>query len=175
MVLDAEGAFRGFTFEDFTAKCGIKIRVVPPDAHYQLGKAERHGQTMRWLVRRLVNQFAATSLFEMNLLVNMALFAKNSMIRRSGALPAQWVFGRQPKIPAALMSEPEAIEAKQLLDLSDAFRQTEAVRQEAMKAFIDFEFDDMLRKAMLRKGRPWRGPLEPGQKVVYFRKCPPRW
>ena len=169
MVLDAEGSFRGFKFETLMAQSGIQIRFVPPDAHYQLGKAERHGQAIKWMSRRLISQFAAMTEDEMNLTINMCLFAKNSMTRRSGASPTQWVFGRLPKIPTALLSEPEAVEAKQLLDNSSALMQIEAVRQEAMKSFIDYEFDQSLRKAVLRKGRPWRGPLEIGQKVAYFR------
>ena len=43
MLLDAEGAMRGWDFEQLCAQAGVKVRFVPPDAHYQLGKAERHG------------------------------------------------------------------------------------------------------------------------------------
>jgi len=169
LVLDAEGSFRGMSFETLMSQCNIQIRYVPPDAHYQLGKCERHGQTAKWMMQRLVSQFAAHDAEEMEILANMTTFAKNTLTRRSGASPCQWVFGRQPRIPAALLSEPEAVEAKQMLDSSDALRQIEAVRHEAMKSFLDFEFSDALRKAMLRKGRPWRGPIEVGQQVAYYR------
>lgn len=169
LVLDAEGAFRGFRFENLVSQAGIKIRFVPPDAHYQLGKAERHGATAKWMMRRLVNQFAACTGDEMTILANMSMFAKNTMVRRCGASPAQWVYGRQPKIPAALLSEPEAVEAKQSMENSDAYLQIEMARHEAIKCFADFEFDQALRKAMLRKGRPFRGPLEVGQKIAYYR------
>lgn len=169
LVLDAEGAFRGFRFENLVSQAGIKIRFVPPDAHYQLGKAERHGATAKWMMRRLVNQFAACTGDEMTSLANMSMFAKNTLVRRCGASPAQWVYGRQPKIPAALLSEPEAVEAKQSMENSDAYLQIEMARHEAIKCFADFEFDQALRKAMLRKGRPFRGPLEVGQKIAYYR------
>ena len=110
-------------------------------------------------MQRLVNQFAALSQEEMDLIAVMSTQAKNALVRRCGASPNQWVFGRQPKIPAALLSEPEAVEPKQLLDNSGALQQIEAVRHEAIKCFSDYEFDQSLRKAMLRKGRPFRGPL----------------
>ena len=102
MVIDAEGAFRGMAFETMTAQCGIHLRVVPPDAHYQLGKVERHGQTIKWMVRRLVNQFAALTQTEMDVVVGMSVFAKNTMVRRSGASPAQWGFRQTAKNSCSL-------------------------------------------------------------------------
>ena len=78
--------------------------ICPQDAHYQLGKAERHGQAVKHIMQRLVNQFAATTADEMQMLVNMACFAKNSLARRSGASPCQWVHGRNPKIPNSILS-----------------------------------------------------------------------
>eukprot|EP00435_Cladocopium_sp_Y103_P039387 s1919_g10.t1 len=169
MVVDAEGALRGILFENLVAQTGIQLRFVPPDAHYQLGKCERHGQAAKWIARRLVSQFAAVTQEEMNIMTSLTTWAKNTMIRRCGASPCQWVYGKQPKIPTALLSEPDSVEAKSMLDQSEAFLQLEMVRHEAMKQFMDYEFNQALRKAMLRKSRPYRGPLEIGQKVAYFR------
>ena len=169
MVVDAEGALRGILFENLVAQTGIQLRFVPPDAHYQLGKCERHGQAAKWIARRLVSQFAAVTQEEMNIMTSMTTWAKNTMIRRCGASPCQWVYGKQPKIPTALLSEPDSVEAKSMLDQSESFLQLEMVRHEAMKQFMDYEFNQALRKAMLRKSRPYRGPLEIGQKVAYFR------
>ena len=72
-------------------------------------------------------------------------------------------------MPSSLLSEPEAVEAKSMVDNNDALLQVEMVRHEAMKAFADYEFNQALRRAMLRKGRPYRGPLEVGQKIAYYR------
>ena len=89
MLLDAEGAMRGWDFEVLCAQAGVKVRFVPPDAHYQIGKAERHGQAAKHIMRRLVSQFAVTTPEEMQQVANMACFAKNTMARRSGASPCQ--------------------------------------------------------------------------------------
>ena len=131
MLLDAEGALRGWDFEQLCAQAGVKVRFVPPDAHYQLGKAERHGQAVKHIMQRLVNQFAATTADEMQMLAKMACFAKNSLVRRSGASPCQWVYGRNPKIPNSILSEPDAIEAKQVIEGSDRYRRIEEVRHQA--------------------------------------------
>jgi hypothetical protein len=169
MLLDAEGAMRGWDFEQLCAQAGVKVRFVPPDAHYQLGKAERHGQAVKHIMQRLVNQFAATTADEMQMLAKMACFAKNSLVRRSGASPCQWVYGRNPKIPNSILSEPDAIEAKQVIEDSERYRRIEEVRHQAMMEYLQFEHSEALRKAVLRKSRPWRGPVEVGAKVAYFR------
>ncbi|CAE7296335.1 unnamed protein product [Symbiodinium sp. KB8] len=169
LLLDAEGAFKGYRFESLQAQCGVKLAYIPADAHHQLGHAERHGQAIRYVVRALVSQFAPTSTPEMNLVVSMATAAKNSLMRRSGSAPSQWVFGRLPRLPGALLSTGGTVEACQLLEDSERLRQIESVRAEAMAQYIRFEYDSTLRAALLRKGRPFRGPFEVGQRVAYYR------
>ena len=89
--------------------------ICPQDAHYQLGKAERHGQAVKHIMQRLVNQSATTTAYEMQMLANMACFAKNLLARRSGASPCcQWAQGRN-----SILSEPDAIEAKQVIEDSE--------------------------------------------------------
>ena len=170
MVVDAEGAMRSWGFEQLCAQAGIRVRHVPPDAHYQFGRAERHGQAVKWIMRRLINQYSAITSDDMKLLANLACSAKNSLARRSGASPCQWVFGRNPKIPSSLLSEPDALEAKQVISDSQKLMEIESMRHSAMQEFIAFEHNEALRKAVLRKSRPWRGPIEVGQRVAYFRQ-----
>ena len=170
MLLDAEGAMRGWDFEIICAQAGVKIRFVPPDAHYQIGKAERHGQAVKQIMWKLVSQFAATTAEELQQLANMACFAKNTMARRSGASPCQWVYGRAPKIPTATLSEPDALEAKQVINDSERLRRIEEQHLQAMLAYLQFEHSEALRKAILRKSRPWRGPIEIGAWVAYYRQ-----
>ena len=169
-LLDAEGAMRGWDVEQYLAQAGVQVRFVPPDAHYQLGKAEWHGQAIKHIMKRLVSQFAATTPDEMQQIANMACFAKNSMARRSGASPCQWVYGRAPKIPSAILSEPDAVEAKQVIEDSERYRRIEEMRHNAMLEYLKFEHSEALRKAILRKSRPWRGPVEVGARVAYFRQ-----
>ena len=164
--LDAEGAMRGWDFEIICAQAGVKVRFVPPDAHYQ---TERHGQAVKQIMRKLVSQFAATA-EEMQQLANMACFTKNTMARRSGASPCQWAYGRAPKIPTAILSEPDTLEPTQVIDDSERLRHNEEQRLQAMLAYLQFEHSEALRKAVLRKSRPWRGPAEVGARVACFRQ-----
>ncbi|CAE7949087.1 TY5A, partial [Symbiodinium sp. KB8] len=169
LVLDAEGAFKGLRFETLQVQTGTKLRYVPADAHWQLGRAERHGQALRYVCSRLVSQFAPTTVQEMNLCVTMAIHAKNTLIRRAGSSPCQWVFGRNPKLPASLLSDGGSIEACQLTSDSDRLQLVERIRTEAMVQHHRFEADQGLRTALLRKSRPHRGHLDVGQKVAYYR------
>ena len=170
MLLDADGCFRGYRFETLQAQCSVKVRYAPADAHYQMGRAERHGQAVRYMVQRLVSQFAPVGHAELNILVMMAAAAKNSLIRRAGASPAQWVFGRNPKLPGSLLSPGGDIESCQLHSDSEKLRHVEQVRTQAMMLFHQFESDNSLRTALLRKPRPARGPFVEGQRVAYFRQ-----
>ena len=169
VLLDAEGAFKGFDFEQFMMQSGCKMRFVPADAHWQLGKCERHGAAAKLIMKKLIHQFAVTTKEELILVATFATDAKNSLARRSGASPAQWVFGRNPRIPSMLLSEPEAIEAKQMIDDSAKLAAIERMRHTAMVEYLNLEHSEALRKAILRRSRPWRGPLQVGQKVAYFR------
>ena len=170
VLLDAEGAFKGFGFETLMAQSGIKVRFVPADAHWQLGKCERHGQALKHILKRLIHQFAVIDKEDLVLVASLASDAKNSLARRSGASPAQWVYGRNPRVPASLLSDPDSLEAKQVISDSAKLSAIERMRHAAMIEYIDFEHSEALRKAILRKSRPWRGPLEVGQRVAYFRQ-----
>ena len=170
VVLDADGCFRGYRFETLQAQCATQIRYVPADAHYQLGRTERHGQSIRYIVQRLVNQFAPVGAAELNLITAMAAFAKNNLLNRSGSSPCQWVFGRNHKLPGALLSSGGNIEACQLASDSERLQRIEAIRAAAMSEFHNFEYNNALRNALLRKPRPFRGPFYEGQRVAYFRQ-----
>ena len=169
VVLDSDGAFRGLRFESLQAQCDIKIRYVPADAHYQMGRVERRGMSIKYIVQRLVSQFSPCNASELCMLTAMATNAKNNLLRRSGSTPAQWVYGRAHKLPGALLSSGGTLESCQLANDSDALRRIEAIRAEAMSLFHKFEYDSSLRAALLRKPRPYRGPFHVGQKIAYHR------
>ena len=70
VVADAEGSFRGFRWENFSAQSSIKLRLVPADSHWQLGKVERRGGTIKYMVSRLTSQFAPVGAQELLLIVD---------------------------------------------------------------------------------------------------------
>jgi hypothetical protein len=160
---------KSFEFEELMAQSGIQVRFVPPDAHFQLGKGERHGDIAREIMHRLIHQHGILGAEDMDVIATMATHAKNTLARRAGASPAQWVLGQNPRLPASLISETENPEAMHQMTLSKRMQMIEQVRYDAMRTFLDMDNDSALRQAMLRRSRPWRGAYEVGQKVVYWR------
>jgi hypothetical protein len=123
LLLDAEGAMKSFEFEELMAQSGIQVRFVPPDAHFQLGKGERHGDIAREIMHRLIHQHGILGAESMDMVATMATHAKNTLTRRAGASPAQWVLGQNPRLPASLISETENAEAMHQMTLSKRNKQ----------------------------------------------------
>jgi hypothetical protein len=169
LLLDQEGAIVSDRFAEFACQCALKLRFVPRDAHWQVGKPERHGFAVRWIMEKIVSQYGFSTVSEMVLAALMATHGKSTLIRRSRSAPAQCVYGRLPKTPAALLSDPDAVETKEQVDRSQHLREIESVWFSAMHYTLEFENHAGLRNAMLRKGRPWRGPFEPGQRTCFWR------
>ena len=169
ILLDAEGAMKSFDFQEMAAQAGCTMRFVPADAHWQLGRAERHGAVAKEIANRIIVQHGVQTAEDIEVAVTMAGFAKNQLIRRAGVCPSQWVFGRSPRIPGVLISEGARVEDKQMLSNSKKLQQTELLRLDAMKTFLEIDMSNRLRTAMLRKSRPFRGGFEIGQRLAYWR------
>ncbi|CAK9000573.1 Retrovirus-related Pol polyprotein from transposon RE1 (Retro element 1) (AtRE1) [Includes: Protease RE1 [Durusdinium trenchii] len=146
LLIDAEGALKSFSFEELTAQSNVAVRYVPPDAHYQLGKCERHGAMARAILRKLIDEHGLIGADEMTTGAVMACHAKNSLARRAGCAPAQWVFGQLPRLPASVLSEADNPEAMEMTSLSSKLQRTEQLRYAAMQAFLSFDNDDQLRR-----------------------------
>ena len=122
MMLASDGSVRGFRFETLQAQCAVKVRYAPADAHYQMGKVERHGQSIRYIVQRLVSQFAPLAPEELNVIVMMSV---NSLTTSTSSLtrPSSTVSGAM----SCHSSSPTEQMAKRLLQSRD-FR-TSSVHQ----------------------------------------------
>ena len=47
VILDSATEFVSKSFESFLQGLGIKVTVVPPNAHWQMGRVERHGGVLQ--------------------------------------------------------------------------------------------------------------------------------
>ncbi|CAK0903395.1 unnamed protein product, partial [Prorocentrum cordatum] len=98
----------------------------------------------------------------------------NNHIRRNGFTPYQCVLGRSPGILASLIEAMEG-DQRQLASQSAALfeegpRSAEQIRAAANQAFFELDSDDAIRRAMVGRVRPPRGPFVPGQLVFYWRE-----
>ena len=140
MLLDQEGAMKSFAFEVLMAQAGVKVRFVPCDAHFQLGKAERHGYALRWIAKRLISQFGAVSADEMELCVTMALFRQEHAHQEIRLFPRT----------VGVRSEPEAAHGSSVRARE---HRSQADRQRQQQASDDriFEIRRHARAAQLRE------------------------
>ena len=172
IVTDLEPSVVGGAFTEALARFSVQLRTVPRDAHWELGKGERHGHSLKWIVSRLTDQFGPTTGKDMHMLLAMGTRAKNVLIRRSGASLCQWAFGRNPKLPAGLLSDPDGFDARQEHNMSSDMLHIERVRANAYKLVHDYEIHNTLGIAMLRKGRS--GSASPSGERAILARLPVR-
>ena len=171
LVTDCDGSFRGETdFLKPLSVLGIQLKIIPADAHWQLGRAERHGYAIKTIMTKIIDSLQFHEIEDLKLAAIMACDAKNDMLRRAGASPYMFALGRRPKLPGALLSDPEGVTSHEAAVEGDAmFDKVTEVRSCARRCYAEYEDNQHLRAAMLRKGRPWRGPLVVGQRCAGWR------
>ena len=97
--------------------------------------------------------------------------AKNSLARKAGFSPAQWVLGRDVRVPACLVDDGEAqrISAQVAsMTLTARFAWKVELREASRVAFTLAANSEAVRRAELRKVRPTRGPFEVGQWIFFY-------
>ena len=89
--------------------------------------------------------------------------------------PEQIVLGKATKIPASLSSDESGVAHGLAVGdspESQRFRNLLDLRSKARVAFLKVDNDHAIRRALLRKSCPTRGPYEKGQLVMYWMKAP---
>ena len=177
IMTDSAGEFCSDEFGRFLQSHDIRSIVVPADAHWQLGRCERHGailQSMlnKYQVEHPIND--ATSLQEA--LVHCTQ-GKNSLARYKGYTPEILVLGKSRHQIGSNSDEekgssqwiPGITEEEGTETESQEFLQRLARREAAKRAFISADNCQKIRRASLRRSRPARGSFQPGQWVMFWR------
>ena len=156
--------------EDLAAH-GCYVEPASRASPWQLGAVERHGAIWKSTFQKIVwsNQVAGRE--EILMTTSATNQAKNAMSRKGGFSPAQWVLGRDIRLPASLADDTEVarIGAQALADTPGTkFHRKAQLRFAAREAFARSSNDAVLRRAELRKVRPSRGPFHVGTYVFYY-------
>ncbi|CAK0869680.1 unnamed protein product [Prorocentrum cordatum] len=101
---DMEKGFGGALSEPFQSFNTVQLPIAG-QAHWQLGRVERQGAWWKELAARTIEHSSIRGEDEMRTLAIMVSGAKNSLRRRAGFSPAQWVLGRDPKMPGDLVDD----------------------------------------------------------------------
>ena len=159
---DASGSHMSETFVSWTDSRGIKLIIIPKEAHYRLGAMERAHAVRR---AQLMKMKAEDPAMELDMALHHAAEQRNRLRTVHGTSPATIVFGilpaqhsidDEPFNPAAGDEEAQARVVK--------------ARTLAATAFHQANNDRVLRAAVLARGAPPLPQVDVGQFCYYYRQ-----
>lgn len=153
---------------EFLEGNGIKHHKIAADAHWQLGKVERHGQWFEKIFDRVCDECQPSDAEAFVDCVLQTQCAKNSLIATAGASPYQLVFGRNPRIPQDLLQDDVDLSASEAILTDQQFARSQEIRQSARKAVLECQDDRALRLALRARPRSHRN-FKSGDWVYYWR------
>ena len=149
---------------------GVEQQVIPVESPWQNGKCERACGLWKevWAktvvdVSTLADAITATSIVTQT---------RNAFPRPNGYSPNQWVLGHpETRLPGSLLSSDgsqqlEVLEAAE--NLHSEMARTLAIREAARVAQIRLDSGSRVRRALLRKSTPTRGPYPIGSYVYFY-------
>ena len=172
VVADSATEFNNPEFAQFLRQFNTKLTIIPPQAHWQLGKTERHGDVLQHMLNKYQEDFPIENYSDLQRALTVCTAAKNACSLRHGFAPEVLVFGKGLKVPGSLTSD-DTLPAHSLANEDTAwgikFRTQLAMRESARKAFHEADNKAALRRAALRRERPSRGFYNPGEWIMYWR------
>ena len=158
---DASGAHMSEQFLQYMDDRGIKLVLVPKEAHHRMGTVERLHAVRRLQLLKMKQEDAN---IQLETAVPVACSLRNQLRSVHGTAPAQIVFGKTA-MDKGLMDEP----CTNLADPSKDHQALVSLRLNAARAFYSANHSQTLRKALLSKSRGELETYYPGDWVYYWR------
>ena len=168
LILDPARPNLGEVFSDFCSGQGVDIEQTAAEAHWQLGKVERHGQWFSRILDRVLDESKPEDEEAWKTCLVQTQAAKNSLLSEAGASPFQMVFGRNPRIPSDLLQDAPHVAASDAIEHDTVLNRANAVRQAARRAFLQCQDDKALRAALRARPRVAK-EFKSGDWVYYWR------
>lgn len=173
MLVDAGSEFNSEEFSEFAQAHNIKVTTTSAEAHFQNGKAERHGDVLQTMLSKFEKEHPISSYQDLENALWWCTQAKNACSLKRGYAPEVLVLGKHTKLPGSVTGD-ELLPAHLLADSETAqglkFREQLACREHARKAFIEADNDAALRRAILRRACPHRQNYLPGEWVMIWKQ-----
>ena len=173
LIVDAATEFNSEGFSQFAQTNNLRVTTISTEAHFQNGKAERHGAILQNMLTKYEKEHPITSYAELKQGLWWCVQAKNAFSLRKGYSPEVLVLGKQTRLPGSICSD-ELLPAHMLADAETSqgvqFRQQLARRESARRAFVMADNDSALRKAILRKSHGNPQHYNPGEWVMVWRE-----
>ena len=173
IYVDPASAFNSEAWHSHMQSLDVRIKMTAAEAHWQLGRVEVHGGILKKMMDRMDFEHPVTSPEQFEQMLVLACNAKNSLSRVKGYSPEQAVLGIASRLPASISSCEDVGShalAESAGEAAEEFQRRLQLRTSARRAFIDADNSSALRRALLRRTRPMRGPYEVGDWVLYWRQ-----
>ena len=175
IMCDSAGEFCSDEFASFLQGHDIKGIIIPADAHWQMGKCERHGAILQDMLNKFQLEQPITCRDDMERALCHCTAAKNSLSRCKGYSPELLVLGKSRHMPASVTNDdicpadfmPEEVGGNHEMS---QFHQNLLMRERARIAFIRTDHDLKLRRSLLRRSRPERCSAKNGEWVMFWRE-----
>ena len=136
----------------------VQHEVVPDQAKWRLGHAERHGAVVKVMMMKVVTELQIDNLRDMQCALSSCFAAKNRIIGQSGVAPLQAVTGRSNPLPGSLLAQITSgkvkFKANEDLILDEALRRGERIRAAAIESCHWLDAHEGLRRALASRSRP---------------------
>ena len=181
--VDSATEMNSHDLTSFMQRYGIKQLTIPPEAHWQQGKIERHGGFLQSMLTKLDLEHAIDDYTQLQTALNQCTHAKNSLSIRHGYAPEVIVFGKHSRLARSILSDESrpshelALREDQDIGVQE-FKSLLQIRESARRAFHSVDNSNALRRAVLRRPCPPRGMYEPNQWVMIWRaeqQGNPKW
>ena len=170
LLTDSGTEFRG-SMERLNDLFAVQHDMVPDQAKWRLGHAERHGAILKLMMMKTVTAARIDTLEEMQHALTAALGAKNRLTTKSGVSPLQAVTGRNSPLPGSLLAQICSGKVKyvtnEALDQDEAIRRAERIRAAAIESCHWLDAHEGLRRALATRSRPPHLELVREGTVVY--------
>ena len=173
LYIDPAGEYNSDFWRLQLQREGVRANVSAGEAHWQLGRTEKHGSLLKSMLTRMDSQEMIEGPEDFKRCLREAVRAKNALSRVKGYTPEHAVLGKMSRVPRSIISDDNA--ATHALADSDlpegvAFRRDLQRREQARVAFVHADNDCSYRRALLRRSRPRVTQFEPGDWVLYWRR-----
>lgn len=172
--VDMEGGFRGEGFWKAVGDGCIPVVPIAGTAHWQAGKVERHGQTLKRMMENVIRHTNVHGKEDMIKMAQEACQAKNELVREHGWSPNMLVFGREPRVHGEIHIEGNPVVYHPDVGLrgSDVGKHIR-FRYHARMSYIRHQAKKMILQSVEQRTRTG-GPPEQGKMVFFWRETKTR-
>ena len=171
LIIDAGSELNAEAFSVFSQQNNIKCTTISTEAHWQNGRAERHGAILGNMLTKCEVEHPIVTSSDFDQMLTHCTQAKNALSIRKGYPPEVLVLGKSTRLPGSICSDHQ-LPAHALADSETChglvFRAQLAHREIARKAFHAADNDQSLRRAIVRRSRPARAWYKPGEWVMIW-------